>query len=285
MNKEDRLKKVVFFALAAVLVISIGCYYSSDDASDSATETYPTDLYNRIEIETENGEITSGIGSDSITVTLTRWVNGPSARAHLDDIDVIVNKDTVNGILRIKIEMPNGTIRSYGCDADIKVPESLYVDLVTSNGSIKAEGHKAGLYLETSNKEIAIANTAGEAILRASNGAIDVNRHTGNIVAETSNGKVDAKVIMVKTVVDSTDTTYGYCRFTSSNGDITLAIPDSVGANIRLETSNGDITVDPDLHTQGDYNSEDDIYETKMGDESGEINLETSNGDVTLKKL
>jgi DUF4097 and DUF4098 domain-containing protein YvlB len=278
------LKKVVIFALAAVLIISIGCYYSSDEASDSATETYPADLYNRIEIQTENGEIISGVRSDSITVTLTRWVTGPSARSHLDDIDVTVDKDTVNGVLRIKVEMPNSTIRNYGCDADIKLPESLYVDLVTSNGRIGAEGHKAGLYLETSNGKIDIANTAGETSLRTSNGAIDVNRHTGNINAETSNGEIDARIIMTKTVVDSTDTTYGSCKFRSSNGWISVAVPDSVGAQIRLKTSNGDISVDPDLHVEV-TKMEDDLFEGKMGDGSGDINLETSNGDVKLKAL
>lgn len=280
------MKKVMLFALVAVLVIFIGCYYSSDGASDSATETYPADLYNRIEIETENGEIISGVSTDSlITVTLTKWVSGPSARSHLDDIDVTVNKDTVNGVLRIKIEMPSSTIRSYGCDADIELPESLYVDLVTSNGRIGAADHQNGLHLVTSNGEIDIVKTAGDAEIETSNGAIEVKRHTGDIAGETANGEIYAEVIMVKSVVDNTDTTYGYCRFRSSNGGITLAVPDSVGAQIRLQASNGEISVDPDLPTQGDYNPDEDIYESRMGDESGEINLETSNGNVTLKKL
>ena len=279
------MKKIVFLTLAALVAASLGCFYGKE-ASETATVDYAAALYDRIEIETENGEITSSASSDSlITITLTRWVTGPSAKAHLDDIDVEVTKDTVSGVLRIFIDIPDVTTRNYGCDADVELPESIYVDLVTSNGKIRTAGHQNGLRLVTSNGRIDIAKTAGEAQLETSNGAIDVNRHTGNIAGETANGEIDAEVIMMKSAVDSTDTTYGYCRFKSSNGEITLAVPDTVGAQIRIETSNGDISVDPDLPTQGDYNSDDDIYESKMGDESGEIDLETSNGDVSLKKL
>lgn len=278
------MKKIALITLAALLVVSLGCYYA-DEASDTATETYPADLYNRVEIETENGEITSSVSSDSlITITLTRWVTGPSAKAHLDDIDVSVTKDTVNGTLRVSVTIPTSTVRNYGCDADIELPASIYVDLATSNGKMRAAGHRNGLRLVTSNGMIDIAKTAGDAELETSNGAIQVDRHTGDITGKTSNGEVDAKVVMVKTETD-TDTTYGHCIFESSNGEITLAVPDSVGAQIRLRTSNGEISVDPDLPTQGDYNSDDDIYESRMGDASGEIDLETSNGDVTLKKL
>ena len=282
------MKKIVLLTLAVLVAASLGCFYGKE-ASETATETYVADLYSEVQIETENGEITSSVISDSlITITLTRWASGVSesdARRHLDDIEVHVTKDTTGRVLRIFIDIPDVTTRNYGCDADITLPESLYVDLETSNGKMKATGHQNGLRLATSNGRIDIAKTAGEAQLETSNGAIDVDRHTGNIAGETANGKIDAEVIMVKSAVDSADTTYGYCRFKSSNGEITLAVPDSVGAQIRIETSNGDISVDPDLPTQGDYNSDDDIYESKMGDESGEIDLETSNGDVSLKKL
>jgi len=271
------LKKIALITLAALLVVSLGCYYA-DEASETATETYAADLYNRVEIETENGEITSSVSSDSlITITLTRWVTGPSAKAHLDDIDVSVTKDTVNGTLRVSVTIPTSTVRNYGCDVDIELPESLYVDLETSNGKIRAAGHQNGLRLVTSNGRIDIAKTAGDAELETSNGAIQVDRHTGDIAGETANGEVTADVIMP--VKDGT------CRFISANGAITVAVPDSVSANIYLKASNGEISVDADLHTQGDYNSDEDIYESTMGDASGEIYLETANKDVTLKKL
>jgi len=271
------VKKIVFLTLAALVAASIGCFYGKE-ASETATVDYAAALYDRVEIETENGEITSSVNSDSlITITLTKWVTSPSAKAHLDDIEVHVTKDTTGRVLRIFIDIPDVTVRNYGCDADIELPESLYVDLVTSNGKMKAAGHQNGLRLVTSNGMIEIAKTAGDAELETSNGAIAVDRHSGDITGETANGEVTAGVIMP--VKDGT------CRFISSNGAITVAVPDSVSATIRIETSNGDISVDPDLPTQGDYNSDDDIYESKMGDESGEIDLETSNGDVTLKKL
>ena len=274
------MKKIVLLTLAMLVFASIGCYYSHEK-SDTGHIDYDATLYDRFEIETENGEITTSVHSNSvISVTLTRWASGVSeedAEEHLSDIEVYVTEDTVNRVLRIFIDIPNVSTRNYGCDADIELPESLYVDLVTSNGKIKAAGHQHGLRLVTSNGRIDIAKTAGEADLFTSNGDIGVDRHAGDITGETANGEVTADVIMP--VKDGT------CRFISSNGAITVAVPDSVSANIYLKTSNGEISVDADLHTQGDYNSDEDIYESTMGDASGEIYLETANKDVTLKKL
>lgn len=264
------------------MILSLGCFVNYVD-KEYETRGYsePATPYSTVEIETFNGTVTSATNSeDSIKVTLKLWATGVSAQdaaEHIDDIDVSVTRDTINGIYRIIVDVDPQFInpRSYGCDVTLNLPESLYVDLGTSNGQISCDGHTQGIKLETSNGEIEISNTAGSAKLSTSNGGIKVNRHSGDVEGETSNGRIYADVIMP--VKD------GICRFSSSNGEITLAIPDSAGTKIWMETSNGKITISD--FNLGDYNQDPDIFESSMGDGSGDLKLTTSNGDVTLKEL
>ncbi len=274
------MKKILVFASLALLAL-VGCFMNYTHREDqTATETYKASLYTKVILETENGKIeaTAVPGDSSIKVVLTRWATGFSksdALEHLTDIKVNVDEDTTSKVLRIVVSIPDLTAYSLGCDAVITLPESLYVDLETSNGKITAGGHKNGLKLRTSNGAIELSQTAGDASLETSNGAIYVYTHTGNIEGETSNGAIDADVIMP--VAD------GICKFSSSNGAIELAVPDSVGATIWLETSNGSITISG--FELGDHNPDNNIFESTIGDESGTIDLRTSNGAVTFKKL
>jgi DUF4097 and DUF4098 domain-containing protein YvlB len=299
--------------MSGFLLIGLACIGGTGEASESGSKEYPAHHYTQFKIETENGEITSSTSQDSvIKVTLTRWVKGPSASAHLDDIEVTEISDTVDGILTILITMPEVSVRSYGCDAEISLPESIYVDLTTSNGNIDVDGHKTGLNLYTSNGAITTDNTAeaadlqssngtltikdhtgdltgytsngdiylenteGDFVLETSNGSIEVDNHTGDVDAVTSDGSVAADVLM--------PAENGLCRFDNSNGSITVAVPDTVNATVYLKTSNGDINVDFEI---GDFNPDEDIFESTMGegDSLGTIDLQTSNGNISLKRL
>ncbi len=274
------MKKIFVFVSLAALTLA-GCVnYTGGRAEETRKEDYDASFYTKVVLETQNGKIdaTAIAGDSTIHVELTRWATGFShsdAVEHLSGVKVSVNEDTAAKVLSLLIEMPNMTTYSLGCDAVLTLPESLYVDFTSSNGKISASGHKNGLKLHTSNGEIAISNTAGDARLETSNGAINVSSHGGNIEGETSNGAIDAEVVM--------PVANGTCKFSSSNGAIEAAVPDSVGAKIWMQTSNGSITVVGfDL---GDHNTDNNVFESEIGDESGTIDLRTSNGAVTLKKL
>lgn len=282
------MKKVtmIFIILAGSYII--GCYGALDGMNYYArTEesnheyTFPSKPYARVEVITENGEISSSSHQrDSIEIDLRLWATGmdeDDAREHIDDIQLAITEDTVLAKLSIVIEIPATTLRGYGCDVDLYLPEGVFVDLNTTNGNIDATGHQAGIDVHTSNEQIKITNTAGDADLNTSNGNINVERHAGNIRGGTSNGDVDAQVVMPKSD--------GFCEFISSNGKVTLAVPDTVGATLTLKTSMGKIIVDPQLPVQVDSDPSEDSYQSFMGDGSGTIYLKSSNGDVSLNKL
>ncbi|MBD3287055.1 DUF4097 family beta strand repeat protein, partial [candidate division WOR-3 bacterium] len=204
-------------------------------------------------------------------------------------------EDTADSMLRIFVDIPVNISYSAGCDVELNLPESLYVDLVTSNGKIDVNGHSAGMYLRTSNGEVEASNTCGDAEIITSNGEIDlsntsgnyglstsngkitVDNHYGSIDGETSNGEVSAEVVMP---VEG-----GIARFETSNGKMTVAVPDSVYASIYMKTSNGDIDIDDLDVTIEEMDDEEFRGYMGQGEDMGEIYLKSSNGDVTLKRL
>ncbi len=234
------------------------------------------------DVETGNGNIISSVKKgDSLYVTLDLWATGKDsadAVAYIDSINVHITPDTSDSSLRIFIELPvldPAALRTYGADVTIFTPESVVLNLETSNGDVSVGDQEADFYLTSSNGDLKIANTKGYARLNTSNGSVTVSKHEGNIQAVTSNGDMNANVIMPKS--------NGTCSFKTSNGSITLAVPDSVGASIWLKTSNGKITVTGLNLT--DTNDEENIYQAVTGDGSGTIEAETSNRDIELKKL
>ncbi|MBN2379874.1 DUF4097 family beta strand repeat protein [candidate division WOR-3 bacterium] len=272
------MKRILVLTSAVLIATALSCYDGNVETQTEYRE-YDATLFSKVEIHTENGDITTSVSADSmISLTLIGWASGITdrvARDHISEIEVSVVQDTTDSILKVYVTMPHNVTYNIGCNAELELPESLYVNLETSNGNIEADGHQVGMCLHTSNGDINTEDTRSDAEIETSNGSLEVKLHTGNIRGETSNGSVTADVVMP----DSN----GTCIFSSSNGNITVAVPDSVSAEVRLKTSNGGITIEG--LELGDFNPDDDIFESTLGDGSGEINLETSNGHVRLKKL
>lgn len=279
------MKKIGLLLFTCLVFVSLACLpdiytdYYDETAEEDQVHRFEAALYTEVQIETGNGEITSSVReADSIEVRLRLWATGTSesdAEEHLANIAVVINQDTVSGKLSVSVVLPKDTKRGYGGDVTLYVPDSLFVDLETSNGKIEAEGHRNGIDAYTSNGAIELSNTAGEADLETLNGEIDVDLHDGKITGETSNGAVDAKVIMP---VDD-----GECRLESANGKVRVAVPDSAGASVTLRTSIGRVEV---LGLNINYSvNEDNHIEGEIGSGTGVIYLKTPNGDVILEKL
>lgn len=261
-----------------ILIAFTKCDIKTVRQQEEESHTYQAAGYSRVEIETKNGKINSTAAQkDSIDITLTKWATGTSesdAKDHIKDISVSVTDNATGGTLRIFVDIPEQVSSTYGCDVVLSLPPPLYIDLVSSNGDIEAQGHESGLFLYTSNGSIISKATKGKADFTTSNGGITVGSHSGDIDAVTQNWEIDAKVIMPET--------NGHCRLISSNGDITAAIPASISADIMI-TSNGIIYVDPALHVTVIKN-EDNIFEGSMGaaHDRGDITIEASNGNIKL---
>jgi DUF4097 and DUF4098 domain-containing protein YvlB len=185
-----------------------------------------------------------------------------------DSVDYDIDFDTSNGafvmseidnINELKFETSNGTIRVEDCDTSS-------MDFKTSNGSVTIiDCVTPTIDVYTSNGTITITNveTTGLLNVRTSNGKIlltDVE--SGSIHGKSSNQKIIAENIKCDDVFLDT-----------SNGSISLTIyGDKADFEVRMDTSNGDMTYDGIGVSQEEFN---------LG-ENNKINLDTSNGDIEI---
>lgn len=264
-------------ALTLVAILGLGCWASYDYRLEvTETRTWTAAGVERISASSENGDITVEATEDTvITALITRACRGKNRADAEDHIDnVVVEDSAAGGTLTLTAEMPISTRRSYGASFEISAPQSVYLELLTSNGEISLSGMVAGADATTSNGAISLDDTRGYAELHTSNGAVDLDRHDGGLRANTSNGNIDCDIIELAESESAT--------LSTSNGNVTLSLPGDVSTRFDATTSNGQVsvsgfedvtyTVNEPTHKAG-----------RIGAGDAEVAISTSNGKVTIR--
>ncbi len=225
---------------------------------------------------TKNGTVEMTATADSvISVNITRRCYGRNREDAEAYIDNIVITDTVEGgRLTVDADMPSGD-RNYGADFVITAPDSVRVNLHTSNGSLTVTGMTGGGSVRTSNAAVTLTGTSGSFSLSTSNGKVSVRVHTGGVDISTSNGAVDCDL----TGLGPTES----ALIRTSNGAVTLLLPADVSASFDASSSNGEVTVAPGFGSIA-YTRQDRDHKTgTIGSGAATIEIETSNGAVIIR--
>lgn len=251
--------KATLVALALSL-ISLTAFAASRHSrtriEDSSDADYDVRAGAPISVETFNGAIRVHSGSDNrVHVTTKKYVateNDEDARAVMASLNVEISHENGGLTLRAPNERRDGV--QVGIAFDITVPRSTDLTLLTTNGSIDVD------------------DVRGNAKLHTTNGHIEVDRGAGSVDAETTNGAVRVALQEV--------TPGRPLRFITTNGGITLDLPQNLGADIEASTTNGTIHSDLPLVTN-------DIERTRM---SGRVNgggidvrVRTTNGSIVIR--
>ena len=166
--------------------------------------------------------------------------------------------------------------------------------LRTSNGSIHAERMKGSLDAQTSNGSITIAEVTGDTTLHSSNGAIRGDARKGRFSATTSNGSItvrlddpDQNPVRLESSNGRIELTMMAARevhASTSNSQITLRMPSTIGATVRAHTSNSSITTDFDVSVHGGFLNKHRLEGT-IGSGGPLLDLGTSNGGIKILRL
>ena len=169
-------------------------------------------------------------------------------------------------ILReIQIETANGTIRDkgpnfhlghqgYAISYVIHAPRQTSAQLKTLNGGIGLEHLNGELRFDTTNGGVNLTDLAGDVHGSTVNGGLDIS---------LSGDRWNGKGLQAET----------------TNGGITLNIPDHYSAHLETGTVNGGIEVNFPITIQGDIKHH---LATDIGSGGPTIHAETTNGGVTL---
>ncbi len=134
---------------------------------------------------------------------------------------------------------------------------------------------------------LTISGVDGEHELKSTNSSITAHHISGSLVASTSNGGIDVSF-------DRVDPGKAM-SFVSFNGNVEVAFPDGVAADIRVQAMNGEILSDFELElvpSQPTIESEEGRFEYKRGKDvmlrlgggGAEMQFKTWNGNVSLKR-
>jgi hypothetical protein len=162
-------------------------------------------------------------------------------------IRVLAREDAA-GMLEVEVELPGRWTHRGRADLEIHAPRSVRVQVTASNGRVCLSGMRAAVSLKSSNGPVRVDDvvgdvdvhtsnarvhthgTRGKLVARSSNGKIDLEEHRGSVDAATSNGTIhcDVEDVGKEGVV-----------LVTSNGRISLELPDQVDGDVDIRVDNG----------------------------------------------
>jgi len=250
-----------FTATLAALALSLCSFaaFGSHDSriTDSSESNYDFRAGSTLTVETFNGSIRVRGGDDSrVHVVAQKYVRSDDpddARATMAALNVQVSHDNGGLVLRAP-HPPRDGVRETGVTFEITMPRSADLRLVTTNGEIEVE------------------DVRGDDKLHTTNGRITVSRGDGSVDAETTNGAIRVELVNV--------TPSRPLRFVTTNGSITLNLPQSLSADVDASTTNGSIHNDLPIVASK-------VDRTRMlGRINGggtELRAHTTNGSITIR--
>lgn len=249
--------------LAAALVALTGCDLMMADLSAQATDewkkTYTLAAGGRVEVLNINGKIevepSSGNAVEIRAEKIARGASEAAAKEALARIEIV--EQASDREVRVETKVPRGGPFSRGGTEVrylVKVPAGLEVRVRTVNGGVSLDEVSGTLKADTTNGGITGRDLSGSLEAGTTNGGIDVEMNTvaeHGIRLETTNGGIDLRIPKDTVATISARLTNGRIDTSSLpvqvQGEISRRRLDGTlnggGAPIRLETTNGSITI------------------------------------------
>jgi hypothetical protein len=131
---------------------------------------------------------------------------------------------------------------------ELQIPQSLLARIETSNGGVQIMDMNGDTDIKSSNGAIAVTNVKGNVTANNSNGSAAFTDITGSVDMDTSNGALTLIHISGHVNANSSigsikgvSSIGGDWDCVTSNGTITLTIPEKTDATIKADTTNGSI--------------------------------------------
>ena len=207
------------------------------------------------------------------TVKMNILYGSISVKTH-EGKDVVVETDSKGERERDVPESAKGLKRLNATGSSITIEEENNVVTISMGWKSRSENVtilvpvKTSLKLSATNgRMMTVEGVEGEMELNSTNGSIQLNDISGSVVAHSLNGKVVAKFKRV----DATKP----MSFSSMNGTIDVTMPATTKANLKLQSSNGDVFSDFEVQMQPNATKLE-KSETKPGDKGkNRIRMET----------
>ncbi len=262
------LSPILFAALA-------GCGLNSVESTRSDVQSVNSPIHTLV-LSTMNGSIdVQPHDSPGVELDIAYKAYGATveeAKQNCEALSCDISED--GGVLTAKLIRPSGQ-RSPSVSFQVKCPADCELQLDTSNGSVHVQDIHAGVDVNTSNGRVECNRLRGPLSVNTSNGRISAEDCAGSITLQTSNGRVSW----------SGQLTGSNNTIDTSNGKVTVAIPEDSSTELDVSTSNGKIDCDmPNLKIVSDKNSLQTVVgKSEDGVSKVKLKVHTSNGSVSIE--
>lgn len=254
-------------AVLATLLLQSGCYRvvttRCAEAPAAGLDTFSVDLANAdVELQGDSSTDTLWVQAEFEVMGLSRHA------AHKAFDDVTLEIVTQGNEAWVVVDMPRDVDAT---QMVLYVPDHLRAVVETTNGEIFADDMHGDLDVHSTNGTIGVSRGSGTVMADTTNGEIRIDDHLGSVNLATTNGDVEMDLFLPAG---------GFGYASSTNGEISLRIPDDTAASLDASTTNGDIRIEG-LDFQGSL-ADDEAQGVIQGGGATEIRLGTTNGDIDL---
>lgn len=178
----------------------------------------------------------------------------------------------------------------------VLLPQGVRLAANTGNGDVTVDRAGNDVQVRTGNGDVSIRMTAGQVDVSTGNGELDIEGATGPVRAGTGNGRVTVSTasgpVNVRTGNGEIDVRMralpanaGDMVFSTGNGAITVALPESYSGELDATTGHGEFASDFDIHVVGRLSPR--HVRGTIGDGRGtqRLRLSSGNGRIALRKL
>lgn len=123
---------------------------------------------------------------------------------------------------------------SGGVAIRLEVPEDAQVRVVTGKGAIRVTDVHGSIAARSSLGKIEVKGVSGPLVLDSRNGSIEVEAHDSLVLASTSNGSIEFEGSLAE----------GTSRFRTSNGSVSLELPETQALIVDAKSGNGRVSSD-----------------------------------------
>src|SRR4051812_46530690 len=165
----------------------------------------------------------------------------------------IVERQTGNTV-EIEIKYPHDSFFHFGVnhrnvEVTIQMPREGNASLHTSDGSIRLNGLKGIMDLNSSDGSIELDGVDGSLSAHTSDGHIRTVGRFDNLDLNTSDGRIDATALPGSQLARE-------WNIRTSDGSITLRVPETISANVEMHTGDGHIDFDLPITTTGRFRNQ-----------------------------
>jgi DUF4097 and DUF4098 domain-containing protein YvlB len=171
--------------------------------------------------------------------------------------------------------------------------KGVHGDLETRTQSADVDLRDVGrIDVESLSGDVAIQVVNGESTIHTVSGEVQLGAARGDLEIETVSGDIDLRDVVAKQIrvhTTSGDVDFsgqilpdGRYEYNTHSGEIRLALPADVGAQLNVATYNGGIESDFPITLQAGKDHDNKRLSFTLGQGTARISAETFSGDITL---